>query len=250
MFETNVSDEQIRAKLGSESPIGRLRNEITAAARKQSDDAARTLRLAEVSREINVLFDGTVRSTLSTGRYHRGLGLMAGLDLGVSIGSRTGESYKRLVPLPDYVDPDDGKEGRLTLGMRFGAVAMVGVRTYFLGLFAGLRPMYTNFSIGHFFSEGGAIPLAGRLELRLQERVPIIVEGWWGHIGKSDNTHAGATLVLPLTSALDGSGGVWLHARFDQIHIPARIPGLFEKDDIYVPDVTTTSGSLGIAIGF
>ncbi len=198
---------------------------------------------------VDFVLDSGFRYSLTTGRYHRGLGLMVGADMGVSIGRRTGDDYERLVPLPPYVDAEDAKEGRVTLGMQFSALAMLGVRTYFIGLFAGLKPTYTNFSIGHFFSEGGTLPLAGRLELRFLERSPIIVEGWWGHLGKADRRQLGGTVQLPIGRGATDMG-LWLQGRFEQYRLPARIPGLFEKDDVLLDGATTTAGSVGIGMGF
>ena len=193
---------------------------------------------------VDLAYDGNMRYSLMNQPYHRGLGLMVGVDWGLSIGRRFGENYAS----PLNVSEKD--ERRITLGMRLCAPVMLGFRTYFLAMFAGAKPSYTNFSIGDFFSEGPALPLAARLEFRPLERYPFIVEGWFGHLGKSGRAQHGATLAVPVRTPTDDYAGIWIQARFDHFTLPARIPGLLREDRVFVAGATTTSGSIGVTLGY
>lgn len=187
-----------------------------------------------------------LRWTFSSDDHHKGFGLMLGYDTTFSLGTRLGEDYQRLQELPIWVDEENYKELGTTFGMDLAVASMVGYRSRFFGIFAGVRPTYTSFKIGHFFSEGGTVPLTGRLEIRVRERYPVIAELWWGDLNGSTSLsefgQAGAFLDWPI-----GPIG-WLRLGATQHVLPAEFFGLFETDDVYVPSAKTITGSVGFTL--
>jgi len=194
---------------------------------------------------LQVDYSNRVRFTLSSGSRHKGVGLLVGYDLNLSMGTRLGDDYERIEELPIFVVEEDNKELKITFGLEGAAVFGAGWRSKHLGIFAGVKPTYTSFKIGHFFSEGGTVPILGRLELRVRERYPVILEGTWGDLTESDElaepTRFGASLDWPL------SEGLWLRAVANHQVLPAEFFGIYEQDDVYVERARVQTYSLGLS---
>lgn len=188
------------------------------------------------------------RYSLTTDDYHRGFGVLVGMGFDLRIGSRFGDDYQRVQELPLFVDEEREEETSVTFGMGANLVTMLGYRANPFALFAGVRPMYTSYKIGHFFSEGGSVPLSARLELRWIDRYPMILEAWWGDVLEGSEmgrlTQAGGSFDVPLSTNL------WFRAAGAHHELPANFFGLYEQDDVYVERARTYAFSLGLTFGF
>ncbi len=185
-------------------------------------------------------FEQSLRWTFATGDHHQGLGLMIGGDLAAGMGRRFGDDYQRVEPLPIYAR--DESETRYAVGAQLGAAAMVGFRHRRFGLFAGLKPTFTLGLMGYYRSQGGAIPMMGRVEVRHRDRYPLIVEAWYGDLSASARDAWGAALDLPVAESL------WLRLSAQRQQPAAQLYGLNEADRVYLDRAPQHTVSVGLML--
>lgn len=144
-----------------------------------------------------------------------------------------------------YVYPVGASSGQSEASLSFGGMlgwtALVGWRGRYMGLLVGAQPKLMGYQVGDVTAGGGLLPLTAWLELRWNERYPIVLEGWVSPVTGGNSTR-GAWLRLPISPT-------WgLFARYEELRLESRMGGLKRSDRIDIDSRPSTLASLGFSL--
>jgi hypothetical protein len=140
------------------------------------------------------------------------------------------------------IGPEPGtKEGGWSLGGTWGWTLLTGYRGRHVGLLLGARPQLVAYRLGDITAAGTMLPLVGWLELRWNERYPIVLQGWATPWADSNSTR-GVRLRIPLSPT-------WgLVGRYEELRLESRMGGLESADRIDIDRRPSTRISLSVSM--
>ncbi|MCB9761003.1 MAG: hypothetical protein H6739_14285 [Alphaproteobacteria bacterium] len=177
---------------------------------------------------------------------NRGFGVHLSPSFALIYQKRTSEDY---VFPPNAEGFPNEEEQTNAAGYHLNLGAMVGYRARRAGLFVGASPQLTGHLIGFYNARSVLIPPTARLELRVIERYPILIDGWWGDVrtlsqGLDAPGARGAQIWFPLVQY------GYLYGRVDTSDLRTQFKGLASYDDIDAGQQPLRSVVIGLSTGF
>lgn len=146
---------------------------------------------------------------------------------------------------PTYVyEHEQQKETLMGWGLDLGYALLVGVRTGYLGVFAGLDASYRYRHVGDVAGARASLLPRARLEWRANDRHPVIVNAWVGDLARTLGAGMGAEILLAVANA----GGVVLG--WDHESLDARMGGIYHSSVIDIGNRAANVLTVAYQFGF
>lgn len=165
-----------------------------------------------------------------------GLTVMDHLHWGFVLGGTSSKTY--------VYEHAEEKETVMSWGLDAGYALLVGVRGGWLGVFVGLDAAYRYRHVGDVAGSRASLLPRARVEWRVNDRHPVILQGWVGDVLRGLDAGFGAEMVVAVAQ---GSGFVlgWDHERFD-----SRMGGWDHDEVINIGDRYSDIFTAGYQFGF
>ncbi len=165
-----------------------------------------------------------------------GLGFVDRARWGLVLGGTTTPTFQ-------YKHSEE-KETAMSWGLDAGYALLLGGRWRYLGLFVGLDASYRYRHVGDVAGARASVQPSARLELRFNDRHPIILSGWVGDLLRTMTAGYGCELVYPIGGA-HGFVVSWDRESFD-----TRMGGIDRKDIVNVGARPAEVIGVGYQVGF